>query len=350
MTKPSYLFGNTNIKWPNGRIPWWYNPAGQPSIFTNQHVIDSLTAATKRWESICGVKFEYQGLSVTTPNTSSCDGKTVVSWTPQSGNQVGYTQACYTGGSAINEFDLVLDNLAPLQIENAALITKYAAHEFGHALALGHSDMKTAVMYPTIYANVMGDDDVVGCQALYGAPAVSSTPTPTPTPAPSATPNPTPNPTPSATPKPTPVATPTPSPTPVQTTECGTKMSTEECSMFKAVNAIRTQNRLTPFKLSTSCVTEAQYHAQEMVSTGYFAYDSKNESFEDRMTRFGLGDSYFGENIAKNYPSIQATISGWMSSRSTKNKILSTTYKSAGVGTAVDKNGMRYWVQCFYGK
>lgn len=348
-SKPSYLFGSTNFKWANGRIPWRYNPAGQPSIFTNQQVIDSLVAATQRWEKVCGVKFEYQGLSSAVPNISSCDGVTVLGWTPQSGNQVGYTQACYVSGSVVNEFDMVLDNLAPLQISSTSLITKYAAHEFGHALALGHSDMKTAVMYPTIYADAMGDDDIVGCQNIYGPPATVVTPTPTPSPSPSPSPSPT------VTPSPTPTVTPSPSPspsptTPVQTSECGTKMTADECSMFKAINTIRVQNRMTAFKLSTACVAEAQYHAQEMVTTGYFNYNSPSESFDARMIRFGLGDSYYGENIAKGYTSISAVTNSWMGSRNNKNKILSKNYKSAGVGTAVDKNGVRYWVQCYYGK
>lgn len=56
-----------------------------------------------------------------------------------------------------------------------------AAHEFGHALGLAHSQVPTALMYPTYqYVNTEGyklpDDDRQGVQVIYGE---SSTHSPT---------------------------------------------------------------------------------------------------------------------------------------------------------------------------
>lgn len=46
-----------------------------------------------------------------------------------------------------------------------------AAHEFGHALGLDHSDRKDALMaplYKNVWTNDLYDDDIQGIQSLYG--------------------------------------------------------------------------------------------------------------------------------------------------------------------------------------
>ncbi|KAM3601372.1 uncharacterized protein V6R79_011661 [Siganus canaliculatus] len=64
-----------------------------------------------------------------------------------------------------------------------------AAHEFGHALGLAHSQVKTALMYPTYqYMATEGfkltDDDRQGIQAIYGVRSTSGQPSPEPGPKP----------------------------------------------------------------------------------------------------------------------------------------------------------------------
>uniref|UniRef100_A0A672YG14 Macrophage metalloelastase-like n=1 Tax=Sphaeramia orbicularis TaxID=375764 RepID=A0A672YG14_9TELE len=78
-----------------------------------------------------------------------------------------------------------------------------AAHEFGHALGLSHSQDKTALMFPTYqYVNIEGytlpNDDRQGIQALYGARVTTPDqgPQPTTRPDPQPQPGPTPEPVP----------------------------------------------------------------------------------------------------------------------------------------------------------
>ncbi|KAM8741135.1 matrix metallopeptidase 30 [Acanthopagrus schlegelii] len=76
-----------------------------------------------------------------------------------------------------------------------------AAHEFGHALGLDHSKVKTALMFPTYkYVPTVGyklpDDDRQGVQALYGVRGRPPQPDPDPQPKPEPNPQPTPEPTP----------------------------------------------------------------------------------------------------------------------------------------------------------
>ncbi|XP_069003184.1 collagenase 3-like [Embiotoca jacksoni] len=82
-----------------------------------------------------------------------------------------------------------------------------AAHEFGHALGLSHSQVQTALMYPTYkYVNTEGyklpDDDREGVQVIYGVRATSDQPDPNPQP--TKTPLPTPRPGPEPTSEPAP--------------------------------------------------------------------------------------------------------------------------------------------------
>ena len=71
--------------------------------------------------------------------------------------------------------------------QNVDLLT-VAAHEIGHALGLGHSDDRNALMYPSYSEphRFLGQDDIAGIQSLYGlaseAPSAPELPKPNETP------------------------------------------------------------------------------------------------------------------------------------------------------------------------
>lgn len=51
-----------------------------------------------------------------------------------------------------------------------------AAHEFGHAIGLGHSRQRGALMFPSYSGSqrFLAMDDIAGCQSLYGPPSIST--------------------------------------------------------------------------------------------------------------------------------------------------------------------------------
>lgn len=122
-------------------------------------------------------------------------------------------------------------------------------------------------------------------------------------------------------------------------------MSSEEIEMFKATNQQRLVQGLGPLEVSSTCVRAAQEHAFDMVRRGYFSHDSPNESFSQRMNRYGLLGTYVGENIARGSEDVSTILNMWMNSSGHRANILNAQYRSLGIGKFQD-----HWVQCFSGR
>lgn len=132
-------------------------------------------------------------------------------------------------------------------------------------------------------------------------------------------------------------------------TECDS-MTGMTCEVLMAVNQERTTRGLGALTALPACVAEAQAHADDMVARNFFAHDSPTETTAQRFTRFGLSGSYWGENIAAGYSTAAQVMAGWMSSTGHRNNILSSNFRTMGVGIAANSQGMLHWVQCFSGK
>lgn len=174
MHKYAFMFGSA-MKWSPATINWRYNPAGQPTAYTEADILATLQRATANWEAACNIRFVYGGTTSTAPSIGGCDGSNVVGWAALSGSTVGYTQVCY-GGVNLIETDMQLDNQAPLQLNSLALLEMAATHEFGHSLGLGHTAVSPAVMSPSLTTGTLTADDIAGCVALYGAPGGGGSP------------------------------------------------------------------------------------------------------------------------------------------------------------------------------
>ncbi|MGI4458299.1 matrixin family metalloprotease, partial [Klebsiella pneumoniae] len=84
------------------------------------------------------------------------------------------------GGDTHFDESEIFNVVTPGEFTTAVDMMTVAAHEFGHALGLGHSNIQDSLMAP--FYRYSSDlqlhvDDITGIQELYGAP---STPAPTP--------------------------------------------------------------------------------------------------------------------------------------------------------------------------
>jgi hypothetical protein len=172
--------------WPNGIINFRYNPANQPVGLTTEAVENLLRAAGQKWADVCNVRFNYLGTTTLTANIdavfSTLDRVNVVGWGPLTGNRAGfdaYTTWWWSNpGPVLVDSDVLLNTNAGARLASrpsdlGALLT----HEFGHVLAIKHSDVRQAVMYANPYnsyafQSTLRGDDAQACISLYGpAPA-----------------------------------------------------------------------------------------------------------------------------------------------------------------------------------
>ena len=188
--------------WPGAQASWAYNPSGGPGLENEQAVVASAAAS---WNGAGGSPWMFFGGGISSAGTGACrgdkDGLNTVGWRPLSSPGVlGRTCTWYGehGGNAATEFDIELDPEWDWTMGTPVGVDLFtvAAHEFGHALGLDHtqeSNCPAALMCSRYRAGTALDgpqaDDIAGLVAIYGGngPEPTATPSPTPTPTPTPT-------------------------------------------------------------------------------------------------------------------------------------------------------------------
>jgi hypothetical protein len=178
-------------KWQGGVINWVYNPTGAPPGWTDDnYTLSQFELALDEWEGVCGVTFVGRGVDDGAVNGGPDDGEVVFEWDAGIGGASGqagpeyaisagvlteYGLYPYTDGSLKmnpNSF-FVPGNATAAQIEQTELqFNNTAVHELGHLIGFGHSDDPVSRMYANPYNSLahLREDDIQGCQALYGLP------------------------------------------------------------------------------------------------------------------------------------------------------------------------------------
>lgn len=174
----------------NGAV-WTRKPVPYVINTTNLDLPDAAVEAAVRagadvWsqQTSASIALSYAGRSAVTTNTK--DGVNVVMFRNASSGSAIATTYWWSSGGAIIDADLVFWDGAfkffsgSTGCSGGFYIEDIAAHEFGHALGLGHSASTAATMYPSVAAcdmrnRTLDADDIAGITALY--PPTSTTPT-----------------------------------------------------------------------------------------------------------------------------------------------------------------------------
>ena len=166
----SYYVNATNLDLPTAVIP--------PALAVGADAWSTQTNASFR--------FQYAGPSTLTTNTN--DGINVVMFRNASSGSAIATTYWWSSGGRIIDADIVFWDggftffTGSSGCSNGFYIEDIAAHEFGHALGLGHSTSPSATMYPSVSScntsnRSLDADDIAGVQALYPPLGVPTAPT-----------------------------------------------------------------------------------------------------------------------------------------------------------------------------
>jgi Matrixin len=162
-------------KWPQPQTPYYVNSTNldMPGAIADAAV----RAGAETWVlQASAFRFLYAGPSSQTTNTY--DGINLVMFRSDSSGSAIATSYWWHDGSRMLDADIVFWDgsfrffAGSSGCSGGFYIEDIAAHEFGHALGLGHSTSPTATMYPSAFTcdssvRVLDADDISGVRALY---------------------------------------------------------------------------------------------------------------------------------------------------------------------------------------
>ena len=177
------LLSNDTSAYVTNGVAWTQLPVPYAINTTNLDLAESAVEPAVRagadvWanQSTASVSLSYTGRSAQT--TTGYDGLNLVVFRNASNGSAIATTYYWSSGNRIIDADLVFWDAAfqffagTTGCASGFYIEDIAAHEFGHALGMGHSPLQAATMYPsTSSCNVnnrsLDADDIAGILFLY---------------------------------------------------------------------------------------------------------------------------------------------------------------------------------------
>ncbi len=173
----SRAYTTNGARWTGTPVPYVVNTANLD--LPANVIVPAVQAGADTWalQSNAAFAFAYAGPSSQTTNTN--DGINLVMFrNALSGPAIATTYSWFSGSTLIDTDIVFWDGALQFFTGTSGCsggfyIEDIAAHEFGHALGLGHSAMSTATMYSsTSYCDTanrsLDADDIAGVLAIYG--------------------------------------------------------------------------------------------------------------------------------------------------------------------------------------
>jgi len=173
--------------WPHVPVSYYINPANIDAL-PDAAVVTAVRAGADTWEQQSGAAFAFHYAGPSTQTETTYDGVNLVVFrNAANGSAIATTYTWMTGTQLVDADVVFWDGgftffTGSSGCSGGFYIEDIAAHEFGHALGLGHSTTSGATMYPStptcnLNPRTLDPDDIAGVRALY--PPLNRPPTPT---------------------------------------------------------------------------------------------------------------------------------------------------------------------------
>ena len=182
-------YTTNGAKWANPIATYYVNSANLD--LSGAAATTAVRAGADVWATQSSANFRFSFAGNSSQPATTNDGINLVVFRNESSGSAIATTYTWFNGSGILDADIVFWDAGfhfyagTSGCSGGFYIEDVAAHEFGHALGLGHTDVNGATMYPSIStcssgARSLDPDDIAGVVSLY-PPAPSSNPPRAPT-------------------------------------------------------------------------------------------------------------------------------------------------------------------------
>lgn len=126
----------------------------------------------------------------------------------------------------------------------------------------------------------------------------------------------------------------------------------EELTFLALINDYRGQNGLPALSLNLTLGEAADFHSQDMATSGYFEHTAPGgTTFDQNIRNFGYGGDTMGENIAAGMETAVEALGAWQSSPEHNAGMLNPGFNEIGIGRYYEPNSQYgwYWTTTFGG-